>query len=47
MLFFTMNNTDINFQIWKLQQKFYPIYNVFWTTKQVESIEKIDFIVVF
>ena len=43
-LFLTMSNANINFQAWDLQWRFYTIENVFLTTRQIELIEKKEFV---
>ena len=46
MHFLTMTNVDINFQAQILQWRFYTTGDVILTIKQVELIEKKEFIVV-
>ena len=40
MFFLTINNVDIDFQAWDLQQKSYTTRNIFLTTRQFELIGK-------
>ena len=43
MLFQTMSNADIDFQVRNLQWRFYTTGDLFSTTRQVKLIEKIEF----
>ncbi len=43
MLFLTMNNIDIDFQVQDLQWRFYTTRDIFPTTRKVELIEKKEF----
>ncbi len=43
MLFLTINNIDIDFQVWDLQWRFYITRDVLTTNIQVELIGKKEF----
>ncbi len=45
IFFLIMNNTDVDFQVWDLQWRFYTTRNIFPTSRQVELIEKKEFAV--